>query len=126
IFTIDGVTTQDIDDAIGFEDLGNGIILISIHISDVSFYVTDGDSNDLEARKRGTSFYPALGNTIHMLPENLSTDQCSLLPGKLRRALSIFIKVSLDGVIMEDTFSIEKTWIISKYRLTYSEAEQMI
>lgn len=126
VFTIDGEETEDIDDAVGFEVLGTDSILLSIHISDVSFYISAKSPLDKEARQRATSFYPP-GDPIHMLPENYSTDICSLKEGVKRRAVSIFMKLDGEGnLASENDVSIKRTFIKSKHRLTYEEVESIL
>ena len=127
VFTIDGEETEDIDDAIGFKTLDSDSILLSIHISDVSYYVAAASPLDKEVRQRATSFYPPNGDPIHMLPENYSTDICSLKEGMKRRALSIFMKLDGEGnLASENDVSIKRTFVKSKHRLTYGEVESVL
>lgn len=80
IFTIDSVTTKDMDDAISIRKLENGNYLIGVHIADVAYYIKPQTELFKEALKRGTSVY--LGNkVIPMLPKELSNGICSLNEG---------------------------------------------
>ena len=124
VFTIDSDESMDLDDALSLEKLADGQFLIGIHISDVSYFVKKGSNIDAEARKRGTSFYRASGKPVHMLPEHLSTNLCSLLPGQERLTISLIIKVNTNGEIIE--VNAKKTVIKSRCRLSYSEVENIL
>ncbi len=82
-FTIDPATAKDFDDAISAEEIGGdgNRIRVWVHIADVSAYVRPGDAVDREAYRRGTSVYVP-GAVEAMLPEALSNDACSLVPGE--------------------------------------------
>ena len=83
IFTIDGATTKDIDDAIEVVKIDDERSIIGIHIADVTEYVAEGSRRDIDARSRGTSHYLA-DRVLHMLPEILSQEYCSLRPDEDR------------------------------------------
>ena len=124
VFTIDSDESMDLDDALSLEKLADGQFLIGIHISDVSHFVRKGSNIDAEARKRGTSFYPATRKPVHMLPEHLSTNLCSLLPGQDRLTISLFITINKKSEIIN--VNAKKAVIKSKYRLSYSEVENIL
>ncbi|KAI0227007.1 hypothetical protein LSAT2_022540 [Lamellibrachia satsuma] len=83
-FTIDPPGCTDIDDALSVrrrDRNGHEIYEVDVHIADVTHYVQQADPVDIESRRRGTTFYPAVGcSAFHMLPQRLSEDLCSLLP----------------------------------------------
>ena len=54
--TIDGEDSKDFDDAV-WSECNKKKTKIMIAIADVSFYVEKGDLIDIEAKKRGNSFY---------------------------------------------------------------------
>src|SRR5262245_30601834 len=87
-FTMDPDDAADFDDALSWRPLGGGKGELGVHIADVSHYVTAGSVIDQEAQERTTSVYLA-GLAVPMLPERLSSDLCSLVPGKPRFTLSV-------------------------------------
>ena len=78
---------------------------------------------DLEAFKRGTSVY-LVDRVIPMLPHELSTDACSLLPDTDRFAVSVFATVDSAGRVREARF--ERTEIRSRHKLSYEEAQAVL
>ena len=88
IVTIDGETARDFDDAVLVRDRPDGGFELQVHIADVSEYVDEGTDLDLEARLRGTSVYFP-DRAIPMLPQELSTDVCSLRPKEDRLVLAV-------------------------------------
>ena len=117
IFTIDGDDTKDIDDAVSLYMDGENYIL-GVHIADVSTYVKSGTALDKEARKRGTSVY-LIDTVIPMLPRELSNGICSLNPNEDRYALSVEMKISKSGEVLES--KIFKSVIKSKIQMTYNK-----
>lgn len=76
--TIDPSTCRDMDDAISLKRLSDEAFEVGVHIADVSYYVEKDDVIDVNARRRGISFYPATATVYHMLPVHLSETLCSL------------------------------------------------
>ena len=75
--------------------LPNGDIEIGVHIADVTFFVKHNSPLDLEAQKRGTTFY-LVDRRFDMLPSLLSSDLCSLHGGVDRLAVSVIWTLSAD------------------------------
>jgi ribonuclease R len=123
IITIDPVDARDFDDALSLRDLGRGEFELGVHIADVTHYVQHGSALDREARKRGNSTY-LVDAVVPMLPERLSNDLCSLVPGKPRYAYSVFMSFSKAGILKE--YRIEETVIHSKRRYSYDEVQTII
>lgn len=123
LFTIDGDTAKDFDDAVSLETLPNGHYRLGVHIADVSHYVTPGSPLDQEAFRRGTSVYYA-DQVIPMLPLSLSNGICSLNPGVNRLAFSAFIELGTDGT----RYSVEfhHSVICSFARLTYAQVNRIL
>jgi len=93
VFTIDPADAKDFDDALSIEELGNGNYSIGIHIADVAHYVKADSELDKQALKRGNSVY-LVGKVIPMLPEKLSNNICSLVPGEDRLTYSVIVELT--------------------------------
>ena len=92
LFTIDGQSTLDFDDALSLEAIPEGIRL-GIHIVDVAHYVRKGGPLDREAQRRGSSIYMA-DRKLSMLPPGLAEGLCSLKAGEIRPAISTLIDLT--------------------------------
>ncbi len=122
IFTIDGDDARDFDDAVEIEKTETGYVL-GVHIADVSYYVAENSSLDIEAGKRGTSVYlPSF--VVPMLPEHLSNGLCSLNPHCDRLTLSVIINFDNDGSVTD--YRVTEGVINSKYRMTYKKVLDII
>nr|WP_306805980.1 RNB domain-containing ribonuclease [Caballeronia sp. BR00000012568055] len=91
-FSIDDVTTTEIDDAFSVEHLADGRVRVGIHIAAPALGIERGDSIDSIARGRLSTVYMP-GDKITMLPDNV-VDVFTLAEGGLRPALSLYIIVN--------------------------------
>ncbi len=123
IFTIDGDTAKDFDDAVSLEPLENGRMILGVHIADVSHYVTYESPLDREAWNRGTSVYFA-DKVVPMLPFELSNGICSLNPNVDRYAFSGFLETDSSGRVY--SFRFAKSVINSKERMTYTNVNKIL
>ena len=123
IVTIDGETAKDFDDAVLVKDLRNGGYELQVHIADVAEYVGAGTDLDLEARLRGNSVYFP-DRAIPMLPQELSTDICSLRPNEDRLVLSCIMQLDAAGRI--ESFEIVEGVIRSAERMTYTAVHAIL
>ncbi len=123
VFTIDPVDAKDFDDALSIEKLENGNYEVGIHIADVSNYVPAHTELDKEAIRRGNSVY-LVGRVIPMLPERLSNNVCSLVPGEDRLTYSVIAELTNRGKLVD--YKIKKSVINSKRRFTYEEVQDII
>src|SRR5271157_3181324 len=124
IVTIDGETARDFDDAVLVSERAHGAgYELQVHIADVAEYVRAGTDLDLEARLRGTSVYFP-DRAIPMLPQELSTDICSLRPGEDRLVLSCIMQLDSTGRI--ESFEIVEGVIRSAARMTYTEVHAIL
>jgi ribonuclease R len=122
-FTIDPADAKDFDDAISYENLGNGMHRVGIHIADVSYYVRPNSAIDKEAYERGTSVY-LVDRTIPMLPEKLSNELCSLKPKEDKLCYSAVFDLDDQAKVHKEWFG--RTIINSNKRLDYDEAQEII
>ncbi|MGP8271933.1 MAG: ribonuclease R family protein [Terracidiphilus sp.] len=123
IVTIDGETARDFDDAVLVTERAEGGYELQVHIADVAEYVRAGTDLDLEARLRGTSVYFP-DRAIPMLPQELSTDICSLRPGEDRLVMSCIIQLDREGRI--ESYEIVEGVIRSAARMTYTEVHAIL
>ena len=122
IITIDGDDSKDFDDAISLEKY-NDHYRLGVYIADVSHYVKEDTSLDLDARTRGTSLYlPEM--VIPMLPKKLSDNLCSLIEGKDRLVLACIMDINLKGNLIN--YEIKEGIINSKHRMTYSNCNKIL
>ncbi len=122
-FTIDPDKAKDFDDAVAIEKTEEGYFRLFVHIADVSYFVKPGSALDEEALKRGFTFYLP-DRAIHMLPEKLSADLCSLRPQEDRLAFTCEMVFDHKGDLRY--YDIYESIIRSKARLTYGEALAVI
>src|ERR1039457_6770242 len=123
IVTIDGETARDFDDAVLVNERAEGGFGLQVHIADVAEYVRAGTDLDLEARLRGTSVYFP-DRAIPMLPQELSTNICSLRPGEDRLVLSCIMQLDATGRI--ESYEIVEGVIRSAARMTYTEVHAIL
>lgn len=122
LMTIDGQSTQDYDDALSIQNMGDHYRL-GIHIVDIGHFIKKGDIIDQEALSRGSSIYMP-DQTIPMLPPILAEGQCSLKAGEIRPAISTIIRLTplLDFI----DYDILPTIIKVDQQLSYYDANIMV
>ncbi len=122
IFTIDGIHTKDIDDAISLKK-ENDLYVLGVHIADVSHYVKENTALGDTAYERGTSNY--LANTvIPMLPHQLSNGICSLNENTIRLTMSCVMKINNLGKIVE--YEIFPSYIKSLKKMNYDRVNDIL
>ncbi|WP_437894895.1 ribonuclease R family protein [Sorangium sp. So ce124] len=122
--TIDAPVTTDIDDAVSVLPAGpDGALRVLVSIADVDAFVPEGSPLDLEARARGTSVYLA-GRVIPMLPDAISSEAASLLPGVDRLAVTVELRIDPEGGIR--SIDLHESVIRSHARLSYDAVEEFL
>lgn len=90
-FSIDDVTTTEIDDAFSVRELGDGKIRVGIHIAAPGMGIAPGGAIDKLARERMSTVYMP-GDKITMLPDEL-VSEFTLAEGDVRPALSLYATI---------------------------------
>ncbi len=123
VVTIDGETARDFDDAVWVDRLPNGNFALHVHIADVSHYVRPGSPIDVEAQLRGTSVYFP-DRAVPMLPYELSTNICSLVPHADRLVYSALLEIDSRGETVAQEFTAGV--IRSAERMTYTDVHSLL
>ncbi|MCF0216515.1 MAG: VacB/RNase II family 3'-5' exoribonuclease [Fibrobacteraceae bacterium] len=121
IVCIDPVGAMDHDDAISIERTEKGYKL-GVHIADVSYYVTEGSELDEEALERSyTQYLP--WTAVPMIPDELSSDLCSLHQDKDRCAFTCMIELDQNANVVQWDF--HRSIVRITRSLTYGEALEL-
>jgi ribonuclease R len=127
LVTIDPPDAKDHDDAVHAEpdpDPNNkGGFILNVAIADVAFYVRPGSALDRDALTRGNSVYFP-DRVVPMLPERISNDLCSLVPGQPRGALAVRMVIGSDG--RKRSHSFHRILMRSAAKLSYAQAQAAI
>jgi exoribonuclease II len=113
--TIDSENTRDMDDAIYIAANENGWELITA-IADPSKQIDIDSPLELAARERAATVY-LLGQSITMLPSELSHDTYSLIPEKKRPVVICKMQIASNGEIADYEFA--EAQIRSQHKLSY-------
>ncbi len=122
LVTIDPRDAMDLDQAM-FVDRTTGGYRVYYAIADVAAFVTPGDPIDLEANRRGETYYGANAK-IPLHPKVLSEDAASLLPGRVRPALlwTIDLDETGEGIAVD----VRRAKVRSRAKLDYDSVQQRI
>jgi ribonuclease R len=122
LVTIDGESARDFDDGVAVVKKPGGYYTLYVAIADVSYYVPPGRLLDQEAHRRGTSVYFPQ-RAVHMLPERLATDICSLVPGEDRLAVCVILHYDRRGCLQRSQFA--RAVVRNQARLTYRVVQRL-
>jgi ribonuclease R len=127
LVTIDPPDAKDHDDAVHAEpdpDPDNkGGFILHVAIADVAYYVRPGSALDRDALVRGNSVYFP-DRVVPMLPERISNNLCSLVPGEARGALAVRMVIGADG--RKRSHSFHRVLMRSAAKLSYAQAQAAI
>ncbi len=123
IFTIDGDTSKDFDDAVSLKINDEGNFVLGVYIADVSHYVKENTALNKDALSRGTSVYLA-DRVIPMIPHKLSNGICSLNPNVDRLVLACIMEINPKGKLIN--YDIKEGIINSKHRMTYNNVNKIL
>ncbi len=120
---IDPPGAMDLDQAFFAEPTQGGGYRVFYAIADVGAFVASGDPIDIEARRRGTTFYsPDLRTPLH--PPVLSENRASLLAGTDKPALLWTIELDAKGQPAE--VRLERALVSIREAIDYAEAQRRI
>ena len=122
VLTIDGPLTQDFDDAVSLERVGNELHL-GVHIADVASIIAENSILDMAAAERASSQYLPR-RQIPMLPEHLSSNILSLRQGCDRNTISLLARFDNSGVLLD--YRLAATIIRVRERLFYEDVNKAI
>ena len=124
LITIDPADARDHDDAVFAEadDSANnpGGWIVWVAIADVAAFVTPDSALDETAREKGNSVYFP-DRVEPMLPEALSADLCSLMPGAPRACLAV--RMVFDAAGAKRSHRFERGLMRSAASLSYEQAQ---
>ncbi|MFI4940446.1 MAG: ribonuclease catalytic domain-containing protein, partial [Burkholderiales bacterium] len=114
-FSIDDVTTTEIDDAFSVVRLADGNVRIGIHIAAPALGIHCGDAIDAIARQRMSTVYMP-GDKITMLPDVL-VESFTLAEGKTCPAVSLYATLNpLDWSVISTETKAEAVPIVNNLR----------
>lgn len=121
-FSIDDVTTTEIDDAFSVSALPNGNVSVGIHIAAPAIGVTPGSPIDAIARERlSTVYFP--GGKITMLPD-AAVEHFSLKEGADRPAVSLYLELGPDASVISAATRVERIPVAANLR--HAELEPVL
>lgn len=120
-FSIDDVTTTEIDDAFSVSRLPDGGVRVGIHIAAPALSVTRGSALDQEARRRLSTVYMP-GAKITMLPDAL-IERHSLSEDGDRPALSMYLDLGPELEVRAIDSRLERVRIAANLRHDTLEAQ---
>ena len=113
-FSIDDVTTTEIDDALSVTSLPDGRLRVGIHIAAPALGIAPGSALDAIARERlSTVYFP--GGKVTMLPEP-ALAAYTLGTGAARPALSHYLELDAGGAVTARTTRIERVPVAENLR----------
>ncbi len=113
-FSIDDVTTTEIDDAFSVTPLSLGSFRVGIHIAIPTLGITPGSPLDSVAAQRLSTVYLP-GGKITMLP-NAVIQHYTLKEGELCPALSMYVDVADDFTVIGTTSRIDRIKVAANLR----------
>ncbi len=122
LVTIDPPSSVDLDQAVHIARTENGY-RVSYAISDPAAFVEPGGSIDLEAHRRGVTYYTPDRRTP-LYPPVIGENAASLLPNVTRPAFLWSLDLDAKGELVGT--NIERATVMSREKLSYAEAQRRI
>ncbi len=122
-FSIDDVTTTEIDDALSVQRLPDGLLKVGIHIAAPALGIARGDAIDAIARDRMSTVYMP-GDKITMLPDEL-VDHFTLAEGAPRPALSLYATLDPSDWTVVSTHTVAENVTIAS-NLRHNDLDEQV
>ena len=123
IFTIDGLTTKDMDDAVSLKINEKGNYELGVHITDIPAIVPENSPLDKDAFKKGNSCY-AGGTVFPMYPHKISNGIGSLNANRERLTISTIMEFNPEGKLVSSRIS--PTVIKSCLKMNYGAVNDVL
>ena len=124
-YTIDGEGTECLDDALYFEKNRDGSYNLYVHITYIPSLIPYLSKMNRESIRRAETYY-LIDGAYPLYPKYVSNYLASILPNHIRYAETGIWLVEPDMTIVEDSFKLIKSTIVSHHRLTYDGADEII
>ena len=129
VFSIDGDSTLDVDDAIHYENTGDKQI-IGIHIADVVnmfSQIRDIEKHQFvtQLMENVSSIYPGCGK-VDMINKEAGENLCSLNEGQPRNVVSLLLEFEPTKPHKLLSAKIHLSKIINRHKMTYKEMDKII
>ena len=126
-FTIDDEGTRDRDDALSLHvessEGGDVVYIVGVHITDAGALISAGNALDQESDRRMATLYMP-ERKVPMLPPEVSEEKGSLHPGETRAALSLNVRLSDSGKVLD--WELSPSIISTRAAFSYEEADAAI
>lgn len=129
VFSIDGDSTVDIDDALHYEfNESKNLHIIGIHIADVANLFLGVESRDnkdflMHLLNNASSIYP--NGKIDMISKEVGEDICSLKEGYVRNVVSLLLEFQQEKPFALAGAKIQLSKISNKAKLTYKNVDKL-
>lgn len=119
-FSIDDLSTTEVDDALSVQQLPNGYHMVGVHIAAPSLAIAaESVMETLVLGRQSTVYYP--GGKITMLPDDWVA-AFSLDEGGSRPAVSLYVEVDNDFQVVNTSSRIEAVFVDANLRIQNIEA----
>ena len=125
VLTIDNDGDTCLDDGLFIKKRSNGTYRLYIHLANIPETIPYTTNTMREALKRQKTIYLP-GSSIPIFEEYLSSGILSLLPNKVTNTLTFRVDVDTDYSLLLDTLTIIPGRIISRHKLSYDEADDIL
>jgi ribonuclease R len=119
---VEGKDIPFIENAFTLEKTEADAWRVGIHIADVAHYIEPDSPLDLEAKRRGTAIN-LRSKALPLFPDRL-IQKCSLIAGKDRRTVSIFLTIDEKGEVTEA--QMRSSVIKVDHLLSYQQVQSLL